>query len=409
MRDARGSAAAAQGTRSLGRTRPIIAAIHFADRRASIACAGATPARTVSRHGPEGHGRRHASRRELGTPVAFGAADATVLSLRCCAHAVAASAPREPSPRLAPALEARRRRLDRRHRRAASGLRKRGGHAAPGGAGARNVLARREARRPVNYGTTLSAAGVLTSMHRLDVAANNLANAQTTAFKPDWVITSARLPERLMGTVPDASPKQLLEQLGGGVLQSPTISDQRQGSVRTTTRPLDVALDGAGFMIARDRSGALSLTRDGRLEIDANGRLVMASGGRAVLDSAGDEIELDRHRPITIFEDGTISQGAGIVAQIALVNSPAASLRKQGDGLYTTDALNRVSRRAGLPALPRADARLVQAAIEESAVDPVSQLVEVMKATRSFEVGTNLIRQQDQISRKSLETFGRFA
>lgn len=261
----------------------------------------------------------------------------------------------------------------------------------------------------MNYGTTLSAAGVLTSMHRLDVAANNLANAQTTAFKPDWVITSARLPERLMGTVPDASPKQLLEQLGGGVLQSPTISDQRQGSVRTTTRPLDVALDGAGFMIARDRSGALSLTRDGRLEIDANGRLVMASGGRAVLDSAGDEIELDRHRPITIFEDGTISQGAGIVAQIALVNSPAASLRKQGDGLYTTDALNRVSRRAGLPALPRADARLVQAAIEESAVDPVSQLVEVMKATRSFEVGTNLIRQQDQISRKSLETFGRFA
>lgn len=261
----------------------------------------------------------------------------------------------------------------------------------------------------MNYGTALSAAGVLTSMHRLDVAANNLANAATTAFKPDWVITSARNPERLMGTVPDASPKEVLERLGGGVFLRPTLSDFKQGAVRTTSRPLDVALDGPGFMVVRDRSGALSLTRDGRLELDDQGRLVMASGGRKVLDMDGDEIQLDRHRPITIFDDGSISQGAGTAAQIARVSASAATLRKQGDGLYTTDALNRVSRRDGLPALPTSDAKVMQAAIEESAVDPVAQLVDVMKATRSFEVGTNLIRQQDQISRRSLETFGRFA
>ncbi len=261
----------------------------------------------------------------------------------------------------------------------------------------------------MNYGFTLSAAGVLTNMHRLDVAANNLANAQTTAFKPDWVIARARDPERLRGAVPDAMPQELLERLGGGIEIAPTLSDQRQGSIRTTSRPLDIALDGPGFLVVRDRSGALSLTRDGRLEIDAEGRLVMASGGRAVLDADGEEIHIDRQRPITIFDDGSISQGDRSISHLALVSLPAASLRKQGDGLYTADALQRVSRRGGLPPLPPAEARVMQAAVEESAVDPVSELVNVMKATRSFEVGTNLIRQQDQISRKSIETFGRFA
>lgn len=262
----------------------------------------------------------------------------------------------------------------------------------------------------MNYGLTLSAAGVLTSMHRLDVAANNLANASTTAFKPDWVIARERNPERLNGTVPGAAPHPLLERLGGGLAINPTLSDQKQGGLRTTARPLDIALDGPGFMIVRDRGGSLALTRDGRLELDSDGRLVTANSGHPVLSDEGEEIVLDRARPLKIFDDGSISQGEGIVAKLALVGAEASSLRKLGDGLYATAALNSVTRRTmGLPAMPAAEAEVIQAAVEESAVDPVSELVGVMKSTRAFEAGTNLIRQQDQISRRSLEAFGRFA
>jgi len=261
----------------------------------------------------------------------------------------------------------------------------------------------------VNYGMTLSAAGVLTSMHRLDVAANNLANAGTTAFKPDWVIARARDPERMSGSVAGAAHQPLLERLGGGISINPTLSDQRQGGFRTTSRPLDVALDGPGFMIVRDRQDGLALTRDGRMELDATGRLVTASDGRAVLDTNGDEIALDPNRPIKIFDDGSMTQGDGIVAQLALLDADPRSLRKLGDGLYTTNALNTITRRAGLPPLPASNARVLQAATEESAVDPVVELVGVMKSTRAFEAGTNLLRQQDQIARRALEAFGRFA
>lgn len=261
----------------------------------------------------------------------------------------------------------------------------------------------------MNYGMTLSAAGVLTSMHRLDVASNNLANASTTAFKPDWVIARARNPERMSGSVPGAPPQPLLERLGGGLAINPTLSDQRQGTFRTTSRPLDVALDGPGFMMVRDRQGALALTRDGRLELDAKGQLITATGGHKVLDTDGDEITLRRDQPIKFFEDGSISQGSGIVAKLSLVDADARSLRKLADGLYTSPALNNVSRRTGLPDMPESAARIMQAAVEESAVDPVVELVGVMKSTRAFEAGTNLLRQQDQISRRSLDAFGRFA
>ena len=261
----------------------------------------------------------------------------------------------------------------------------------------------------MNYGTTLSAAGVLTSMHRLDVAANNLANATTTAFKPDWVIARERSPERLTGRVPGAPPQPILERLGGGIQINPTRTDFRQGGFRTTSKPLDLALNGAGFMVVRDRQGALALTRDGRLELDATGRLVMANSGATVLNRDGDPIVIDRSRPITVFEDGTISQGEGTLSQLALVDVASQALRKRGDGLYTADALNSVIRRNGLPPLPEASATVVQAAVEESAVDPISELVSVMKSTRAFEAGTNLIRQQDQITRRSMEAFGRFA
>lgn len=261
----------------------------------------------------------------------------------------------------------------------------------------------------MNYGLTLSAAGVLTSMHRLDVAANNLANSSTTAFKPDWVIARARNPERFSGSVAGAPPQPILERLGGGIAINPTLTDLKQGGFRTTAKPLDIALDGRGFMVVRDQRGSLALTRDGRMELDATGRLVLAGSGAVVLDEDGDEITIDRNRPITIFDDGSISQGEGIAARLALVDAAPTSLRKLGDGLFTTAALGAVSRRAGLPSMPAADVRVVQAAVEESAVDPVSELVGVMKSTRAFEAGTNLIRQQDHIARRSLEAFGRFA
>src|SRR5690606_13067862 len=98
-----------------------------------------------------------------------------------------------------------------------------------GSARRRRALARPLARPSdgaiaMDYGLYLSAAGVLTNMHRTDVHANNLANVATTGFKPDFAVIRQRLPERLEDNIADVPAHELLERLGGGVLVDPTRS-----------------------------------------------------------------------------------------------------------------------------------------------------------------------------------------
>jgi flagellar basal-body rod protein FlgF len=85
----------------------------------------------------------------------------------------------------------------------------------------------------VNYGLWMSAAGLATEVHRQDVIANNVANADTVAFKPDLSYTRERpvAREELGATTP---AKFLLERLGGGVLAADTITDFAQGDLRQT-------------------------------------------------------------------------------------------------------------------------------------------------------------------------------
>src|SRR5690606_21363941 len=161
-----------------------------------------------------------------------------------------------------------------------------------GSARRRRALARPLARPSdgaiaMDYGLYLSAAGVLTNMHRTDVHANNLANVATTGFKPDFAVIRQRLPERLEDNIADVPAHELLERLGGGVLVDPTRSDFTQGRLETSDQPLDLALQGDGFFVVDSGRGEdderLRLSRDGRFTIDARGTLVRSTDGLPVL------------------------------------------------------------------------------------------------------------------------------
>ena len=126
----------------------------------------------------------------------------------------------------------------------------------------------------MNYGMYLSAAGVLTNMHRMDVMANNLANLGTVGFKADEVTFMTRAPERLdpgalsmMGGEP-ADPQWMLERLGGGQWAAPSRIDLRQGSLQRTGGNLDAAIEGDGFFVVGSED-APRLTRDTRCHLPA--------------------------------------------------------------------------------------------------------------------------------------------
>lgn len=261
----------------------------------------------------------------------------------------------------------------------------------------------------MNYGFHLSTAGLVTGMRRLDTVANNLSNAMTIGYKADVLTLEARRPENLEngGLYPDTN--QALDALGGGTLFRPTSIDLTQGVLRDTGRPLDLAIEGDGFFVlekAADNAGTSNdvlVTRAGALTRDAQGRLVLATSGAAVLGIDGNPITLEgQSADLLVDASGSIFQAGQEIGRLQLV-MPAdlATLRKEG-----RDAL-RIA--GGKTVAAPAGTSIRQRALEESTVDSVATLAELMRISRGIDFSMRLMQYQDQMTGRMVEAFGRFA
>jgi flagellar basal-body rod protein FlgF/flagellar basal-body rod protein FlgG len=168
--------------------------------------------------------------------------------------------------------------------------------------------------------------GLVTRSQALDTAANNLANANTNGFRAERDFFRGAL----LGA--DAPNSQLNSALNGfGVVGGNGI-DRTQGQLTRTGNPLDVAIEGQGFLAVRAPAGT-RYTRDGALSRAADGTLVSARG-EAVLDTAGRPIVLPPGET-AIALDGSVSVAGGIVGRIQLAEfAPTTPLVPEGAGLY---------------------------------------------------------------------------
>ena len=258
----------------------------------------------------------------------------------------------------------------------------------------------------MNYGMYLAATGALTNMYRQDVLANNLANVNTVAYKPDVVYTRLRLPERLeSGGAGD--PQRLLERLGGGHLLSPTRLNLTQGSLTDTGNDLDVAINGEGFFVVSStgRGGIedLRLTRDGRFSLNGTGGLIMTGTGMKLLDIDNKPIVLDRTATLQVRPNGELVQNGQVRATLRLVAATdQRQLSKLGNNLLTVDSTDPQSLRP-------ADGKLVQRRVEASAVDPVMMLNAMIGASKLASANLKMMQYHDHIIGQAVNTLGRVA
>ncbi len=207
--------------------------------------------------------------------------------------------------------------------------------------------------------------GAYTSMRRLDTVATNLANASTTGYK------SQRL--TIEGTGGDGAYARIAEGL----------YDHSDGAVERTDHPTDVALQGQGW-IAVDHGDGMLLTRDGRLRTSPDG-LLTAPGGRPVLGQNG-TIQVPPGETVRIDTDGTVvASQSGAIDRIRLVVADAEPL---GGNLWE-------------PAGPifeaeEGEVHLVPGALEGSNVDPMRAMVELVEASRTFEVFQKAMQASDE-------------
>ena len=237
----------------------------------------------------------------------------------------------------------------------------------------------------------------------LDVIANNLANAGSTAFKRSRVNFEDLYYERLKSPGTQDSLGNLTPtgiEVGLGTRVSGTESDFAPGNLIQTDGPYDVAIVGDGFYQVQDGSQIL-YTRAGNFTVNSNGQLVLASADRGRLiepqitvppDATSVTINSEGYVSATIAGQTELSQ-LGQIQTVRFVNPQG--LINLGENLFNaTEA-------SGQPLVgaPGTEGRgqLRQGFLEQSNVEPVRELVDLIKTQRNFELNTQIVQAADQM------------
>jgi flagellar basal-body rod protein FlgF/flagellar basal-body rod protein FlgG len=220
----------------------------------------------------------------------------------------------------------------------------------------------------MNSGFYAACTGLLASSQSLDIAANNLANMNTTGFRSQTELFRS-LVERSGGT-PMSSLNQAINDYGviGG-----TYMNSGPGHLEDTGNPLDFALEGPGLFTVQTKAG-VRYTRNGAFRVDTDGNLLTAEGD-AVLGDQG-PIKLPSGE-VSVSTDGTISIAGTLVTKLRLVEADPSALVAEGN-TYFQAAEGAVQ--------PASSTRVRQGMLEGSNVEPVSASINLLNVQRHAEL-----------------------
>jgi flagellar basal-body rod protein FlgG len=232
-------------------------------------------------------------------------------------------------------------------------------------------------------GLYTAAAGMAAQQQRMDHLANDVANVNTAGYK--HVRTGFR--DLVYGQTGRGAANTVTA--GAGSASQIVGRSFAQGSLRQTDQPLDVALQGPGFLQVRNPDGRLALTRDGSLHVTNTGQLVTSTGAQVVPPinfPNGTNMQ-----EVAIGADGTITAGTRRIGQLTAVdvNSPQA-LTSVGDNLFVANAQSGAPRAA-------AGTTFAGGYLEGSNVELADAMVDMMDSQRAFELASKAIHQQDEM------------
>ena len=250
-----------------------------------------------------------------------------------------------------------------------------------------------------------AATGMESLQSKLNVIANNLANVNTTGFKSD----RANFEDLFYRHEPFPGAQDQNNnftptgtQIGLGVRMQSTQTQFQQGAFQETGAPLDLAIEGKGFLRVLDPiSGQGLYTRAGNLAINANSQLVVGSAqtGRLIdpsvslpTDTIGVSISSDGRVLVQQPSNPQMQQ----VGQLNLSSFPnPEGLLKVGENLYSETA----SSGSATQTTPGQQGLgvLRQGFLELSNVEPVRELIDLITTQRSFEMNSQVIDAGNQI------------
>jgi flagellar basal-body rod protein FlgG len=231
-----------------------------------------------------------------------------------------------------------------------------------------------------------------------DITANNLANSDTKGFKKTGTIVES-FPEVLLNRIEGGKTAAEIGGISSGSRIQRSFKDLSQGDLQQTGNSLDLALQGDGYFVVEAEDG-IRYIRNGNFVLNTDSEIVSQSG-EALLDTEGERIQLIPGEEFSISENGEIRFNNGLQgAQINIV-----SFTEQAELLQTGDNLYQLEEGAGEPL--ESDASIAQGFLENSNVEIVKEMVNMIKTNRQYESNQKVISSIDQSLDKVINEVGR--
>ncbi|MBN8818226.1 MAG: flagellar basal-body rod protein FlgG [Sphingobium sp. SCN 64-10] len=236
---------------------------------------------------------------------------------------------------------------------------------------------------------------------KMRVIANNLANVNTTGFKRDRANFETLAYQQVIAAGSQADSQNKLAiglNLGTGVQLTGTERIDTQGTLNTTGNSFDLAIEGAGFFQLQRPDGSIAYTRAGNFKTNAEGTLVSADGLPLI-----PQIQLPEGvTSVTIGNDGTVSAtvpGQNAPTQIGQIETARfvnpAGLQATGGNLLTETAASGAPQVGAAGLEGRGTIR--QGALEQSNVNTVEELVDMIETQRAYEIASKMIKATDEM------------
>jgi flagellar basal-body rod protein FlgF len=221
-------------------------------------------------------------------------------------------------------------------------------------------------------------------MREMQLVANNIANLSTTGFRREGMVFAEHVKAL------DEEPSLSMAHGTGRIV------DLSQAGLTMTGANFDFAIQGDGFFLIETPEGN-RLTRSGSFTPNAAGELVNMDGQR-LLDAGGAPVFIPPDAgPVGLAEDGTLSAGGVPIAQIGLWQpTDPLALKHQAGTLFDGGEVE-----------PVEGSRIYQGFLEDSNVNPVSEIARMIEVQRAYELGQKFLDAEDGRMRGVIETLGR--
>ena len=246
------------------------------------------------------------------------------------------------------------------------------------------------------------ATGMQAQQLLVDTISNNIADANTTSFKSDRVEFTDLIYQKLKDpeyrTDSRVSYSEGVE-IGLGVKTEGIKKDFTKGSPKETQNSTDLMINGKGFFQVVLGDGEIAYTRDGSFQIDADGTLVTSQGYKLepeiVLPEGTTEVQISKDGTVSVIVGGgdPLPEEVGQIELVTFINE--TGLSNMGGNLYLETVAS------GEPNIEYpgeiSSGTLMQGYLEESNVDVIDAMVDLITAQRGYELNSKSITTSDQM------------